>query len=1301
MQKIVFILILLISSITAKTAPADYQIFDNYHLSPEANSVRCFIQDEQGVMWMGTDKGLCSFDGYTTYPHYVIGERSNSIVNCAILIKDSKLLLGTEFGVLLYNIKTDRYEPILSDFNHDIRSLLKVGNEIWIGCFDGLFIYNVENEEINELFVDPKKETKHRLVYTMLEDDGYIYLGSNRRFGRFSIHNKKFEVLDTSKTGGNVLVNSLFKDDKQGCIWIGQGGGLLKYDIDSGDIKYVGQFNVVKSMLLDSENNLVMGTDNGLCILKKSSSRYIVHDSRDSKSLGNNVVWCVFKDASENIWLGTDNGISLLPKYRRFNYIPIYNITKTGEGNQFYSIYHDSYNNYWLGGTNGLIMSQSIINDNSDIRWYKMGGSQFYISHNHIRDIFEDKERNLWVATDFGLNKYNRPLQKFTRFTIYSPDKTQNAIWAYDILEDNINRLWVASHNGGIFVIDKNKLTLDNSTPIADHQYSIDNGLSGNNVDFIFLDKNENLWALIHNISVDVINSVTGEISTFPIKKYTGGMVPNYLMGDTEGNIWTGYPNGVARIDPVTKDVTTIALKGTNNIEVLEMIELEKSIWVSTTDGIWVIDKKELTIHHLNQLNQVFTSMYYDAPRKQVILGGIDFIAISETETTSFLQSETIIIGAIYVNNQMYTNDENSSSIRYTDQIKLAHNQNNIEIEFSDLTYTEENKERFIYKINDDENWTRLPSGENKIFLNKLNPGTYNLNIGKLEEIGKSGKSIKNFSITITPPWYASIIARISYLLLLLALVWWIYFFITSRKKMRYDQMEKEETLKQSRLKISFFSDVAHEFKTPLSLIIAPLSGLIRGTKDDKDRSALQMIHQNAMKLNSLIHQAIDYYRDDSKVNIGLILSKIELIAFARSIFLSYKEGMKDKNIEFIFNSEILHLYLNIDTVKIESVINNLLSNACKFTHSGDSIIFSIKYQPVEGIVEMKVADTGTGIPQQDLPYIFQRFFQSSANSNEHEGTGIGLFLVKNYVDLHGGEVKAFSKTDEGTTISVCLPVLNPELEQKEITNRSEEKKTGKQLIVIVEDNIAIAEFVYNTFIDEYRCMVAHNGKTGLKLCTELKPDLIIADVMMPVMDGMEMANRLKNNILTATIPLVLLTAKDDKETELQSIKLNIEAFIAKPFDSSILYSRVKQILENRKLLEKKARIEQLSTPKIEKTDSQDEKFLAKITKIIEDKIDDPELNVNMLCALANISSKQLYRKIKQLTGLTTVDYIKSIRMKKAAMYLSRKNFTIAEVMYMVGFSNHSYFAKCFQAKFGITPRQFTEKNSSSASKED
>lgn len=401
-----------------------------------------------------------------------------------------------------------------------------------------------------------------------------------------------------------------------------------------------------------------------------------------------------------------------------------------------------------------------------------------------------------------------------------------------------------------------------------------------------------------------------------------------------------------------------------------------------------------------------------------------------------------------------------------------------------------------------------------------------------------------------------------------------------------------------------------------------------------------------------------------------------------------------------------------MDAIKLESILDNLLSNAVKYTPEGGSITLRLEIPGEEKDVRISVSDTGIGVPRQDQPYIFQRFFQSPKTAGKKEGTGIGLYLVKTYTELHGGSVLLTSEENKGTTVTLNLPVGSPEQMSVDVLSEpvASEQETAlveaetavsvsssaaeiaspeAPLILIVDDTPEIAEFIYQILHAKYRCRIAENGKTGMEMAMELSPDLIIADVMMPVMDGLEMVRRLKKHIPTSTIPIILLTAKNDKETELESIRLNIEAFIPKPFEPDILLSRVEQLLAAWEMHETKARIEALATPKEIEAVSYDEKFLANIIHLIEEHISDSELNVNALCEWTGTNNKQMYRKMKQLTGMTPVEYIKSIRMKKAAMLLKQQKFTVAEVMYMVGFSNHSYFSKCFQAEFGVTPKQY------------
>jgi DNA-binding response OmpR family regulator len=349
--------------------------------------------------------------------------------------------------------------------------------------------------------------------------------------------------------------------------------------------------------------------------------------------------------------------------------------------------------------------------------------------------------------------------------------------------------------------------------------------------------------------------------------------------------------------------------------------------------------------------------------------------------------------------------------------------------------------------------------------------------------------------------------------------------------------------------------------------------------------------------------------------------------------------------------------------------------------------------------MEIRVADTGSGIPSPDIPYIFQRFFQSPKTVGKKEGTGIGLYLVKTYSEMHGGTVGIASEENVGTIITIRLPIVGTKSEKEVPDSENHQRNTDthqdkeKPLILVIDDNPEITGFISDILQSRYRCLTAGDGATGIELCFKLLPDLIISDIMMPGMSGLEMCQQIRKHVPTSTIPIILLTAKDDKETELESIQLHVDAFISKPFEPDILLSRIEQLIQKNQTIEARIRMETIAAPKDIEAVSYDEKFLSGITHIIEDHLSDSELNVTALCEISGINNKQIYRKLKQLTGMTPVDYIKSVRMKKAAMLLRQQKFSVAEVMYMVGFSNHSYFSKCFRAEFNKTPWQYIEES--------
>ena len=788
-----------------------------------------------------------------------------------------------------------------------------------------------------------------------------------------------------------------------------------------------------------------------------------------------------------------------------------------------------------------------------------MGDKTYPLSHNRIRHIYEDKEQQLWIATDGSINRYDYATRQFVHYNIVDSTGTYNTNWTYYMFEDNAGHLWISTCLGGIFVVDKHRLMQSASGQyVAEQNYSVHNGLSGMFINQIIPDNEGNVWVLLYNNKgIDKINPRTREVTKLFADELNGEKSPNYLLCDEDGMLWVGFHGGVMRINPKDESQQSISFGSFSNNEILSMTSVKNHIWVSTTNGLWIIDRKTMDARLQNMTDKRFTSLLFDPKENCIYLGGADGFGISHPDIQTIHQPERpILLTALYINNQLVSprTRDDVPNIRYTNSIELKYNQNNLSFELSDLPYSLDEKNKFVYRLEGmNKEWNFLKSNINRITYSNLSYGNYQLIISKLGKDGQPSDQPYILNIRILPPWYYTIWAKAIYVLLLLSLIAWTINFFRVKNRLKAERREKEKILEQSRQKMAFFTTLSNELKTPLSRIIAPISQLLPATEEAHEKQTLEEVQRNAMKINSLIHQVLNFNRIEDNKDSLLILSRIELVSFSRSLFSVYEE---DKRFTFHFEANKAKIYADMDAIKLGVILDNLLSNAVKFTSEGGNIRLSLFYRQESGLLEICVSDTGAGIPQQDIPYIFQRFFQSP-HSGSKEGTGIGLYLVKTYTELHGGSINGVtSEKGKGTSIGLSIPVT-----------------------AVEEDEIPAAQ-----------------SKKQLESLPVLKP---------------------------------------------------IEA------------------------------------------ESQDEKFLSNIIRLIEDHLSDADLNVNALCELSGISNKQIYRKIKQLTGMSPVEYIKSIRMKKAAMLLQQKKFTVAEVMYMVGFSNHSYFSKCFQAEFGKTPRQY------------
>jgi len=1290
----------------------NYQAFDNIYLNSNASAVNCFIQDRKGLIWLGSDKGLFVYNGYTVqqhrFPYTESKNPSNSMINCGINLDSTHLCLGSDNGLLIYNLETDQFEKNSVQFPTDVRSLALFAGKLWIGSLNGLYEYDIKSQKIRNTSSFKNSGIPHRAIYSILKSGtNALYIGTYNGLCWLNSGTNTFKTIELPLpfAKNNLLVNSLLDDPAHHCIWVGTEGYLFKYSPATKQVVRINSIdgNSVKSLALDQDNNLLCGTDNGLYIYNtdRNDLKHLMHDSRDGRSLTNNIVWSVFVDKNKNAWFGTGYGASLLRYNKTYRYVPISQITGIGDGNQLQVIFKDSRNNFWYGGSNGLIFTSA---DKKNCLWYKIGNPRYPISHNRIRCIYEGNDKNLWVATDGSINRYDYKTHQFIHYSIVDSTRTRNANWAYSLFEDKSGHLWIATCLGGIFVVDKEKLLKSkNGFYVAERNFYKKNdkfGLSDNFINLLVPDRQGNVWALTYSNGINKINTETGVVTKLSLQSDTNKKLnvnASNLICDSEGYIWTGFAGGLNRIDPKTNQVKYIQLNMfvENNSPVLT--EEKNHIWLTTADGTFILDKQTLKIRSVKITKKAIWCSFYDKAKDEIYLGGIDgFVTFSSQIARENTPSQTILLTSLYVNDQYFQAgaDYSGKSVRYSDQISLPYNQNNVTFEFSDLSFSQDESSNYLYQLTSvDNNWRTVKSSSNKIVYNNLAPGKYTLNIGTHDPEGKLVVTLLTFRLTITPPWYYSIWAKLVYAILILGLFLWVINYYVEKHRSKIERIEKEKSLELSNMKIDFFTNISHDFKTPLSLIIAPVSKLLVETKNVQLKKQLTTIQQNALHLNALIQQVIGFERSDNTTENSLILSNLEFIEFAEGIFSVYEDAFRTKNVQTNFSTHAQRLLVNVDVLKMESVLNNLISNALKFTNEGGKVELTVN-QSDDDLLTISISDTGIGIPQDDLPFVFDRFFQSRKTTNDKEGSGIGLSLVKNYVELQHGTITISSEEDKGTTITIVLPVIEAQTDDEGTTiplNLNNETNTGKPLVLIVEDNLQVSNFIVQALSPFYRCTIAHNGKTGLNTAQITIPDLIVADIMMPVMDGMEMCRQLRKIKELSLTPVIMLTAKDDKITEEKSIELGVNAFISKPFDTNMLLLRIKQLIGTREKLEEQHRLEVLSTPKEIEAESWDEKLLADITKIIEDKVADPDLNVNNLSQLSGISTKQIYRRIKHLTGLTPVDYIRSIRMKKAAMLLAQKKFSVAEVMYLVGFSSHSYFSKCFQAKYGKAPKQYME----------
>ena len=1271
-----FLLWNLLNSICFANLPERELAWRNLGCEDPLTSVYCIFGDSSGEMWLGTNNGLYFFDGAKT--HKIGRTELGEYHIYALQEYDGEIYIGTNNGLFIYNKRTGKVRQFEGMMPEEIRALLVNGDELWIGSLKGIFTLNLKHGKVE----DNSNGLLSRSVYSFLKDSrGILYAGTYNGLARWDSIDKNFDsiLIDNVTPNGNQFVNCLLETDDMRSLYVGGENFLYKYTPSTDKwekVSFVSGFNV-KSLTKSRSGHLIIGTDDGLIDFYNDSIRHYRHDSRQPHSISHNEVWSVYCDLNDDIWAGHERGFSIASNSEIIKKYPLGSFTGNGEGNEINNIIRDSKGNLWLGGSNGLILISTDIEN----KWFRHSQKDNSLSHNRIRDILESNNGKILLATDAGLNIFNGK-DGFRNYHIQDSSRRFDANWLYGLTQAG-SQIIIGSYLGGVFAFDGKLLDNNNNNLIAEQTINTTTnpGLPNNYVNQLVKDGSGNVWVLLFRDNALLkFGKGLNKLAEFNIYDLTGEY-PSHIAADSNGDIWCAFKGGVIKFDDSGK-YSVVRLGTPDTYEnVLTMKKVRDDMWVSTKSHLWKIDTKNLIPSILPIPVERYTAIYEDKVTGKVILGGRDEIVEIDYDNINHLSTNRNIKIWISSSEGLRPVDLDNEKLRIPHggsmTLILSSNSNNA----TDIIPT------YSYRLAINEKdtvgrWIDLPVGVNMITLSDIKMGHYKL------LIKPEGSLLAALSIPLVveaPPalsWWAIVLYSFS----LVLIIFFIFYFLNKKRKRDLEVQERETALKNVEKKLSFLSTISHDLKTPLSMILGPVSVMKEKTGDKEMQKQLNIVYENAVRLNGMIHKTIELQHIENAEDGFLIMSRFDLVELSRAIFEVFQENNPSR--KFIFNSSCSKLFVEADAIKLESILNNLLSNACKYSEEGS--IISLGIREVNNQVEIIVADDGIGIPDEDKALVFHKMFRSPDIANHQEGSGIGLYLIKKYLELMGGTIELTSHKGEGSAFTIALPIIG-----KDHKERSEESReilnSEKPKVLIVEDNKEISSFIFDYLKGDFNVLVAENGRSGVALASTFLPDIIIADEMMPVMTGLEMTKRLKENSKLSNTPIIMLTAKNDNQTETESIKRGIDAFMSKPFEPSILLIRIQQLLKKRKEIVDKLRIETIieNEQKPIKAESVNERNIASIIKIIEENLSDPDFNVEMLSEKSGFSGKNLYRLIKKHTNKAPLEFIRQIRLQKAGALIKQKRFTVSEICYMTGFKTPSYFTKCFQNYYGMTPTEY------------
>ncbi len=1311
------------------------------------NYIKDISQDSRGFLWFATEEGLSCLEGSNIKVflknelHPEKGLSANEL-NCVYADQHDPIIwIGTQrAGLCAYNYITNEFTSYYPK-RDDPHSLSTTGitaispaqdGNLWIATYGGGI--NFLDKSTGQ-FTRYNAETVQgisNLAWTVKEGvNGELYIGHvDHGFSILSPATRQYRNFTYDENDPNSLphpeVSSICKD-KNGNLWIGTRAGLALYNpeeenfITFRDIPGVPASvsrNYIPYICQVGDDLWLATEDDGIYLLNlqqhsllSSKSLHLKHLNYGSENtqLSCPNIHCIFQDSYQNVWIGTwGTGVNFIsdraPLFQKWTFTPNQQAHNALNTQTAWGICADSSDQLWIGTEGGGI---NLFDKGKRIRIFNRESGD--LQDNRVLSAFNDSQGTIWFGLYKGTIHYTDKKDKLFHILKLDGD---NDLDIRALYEDQQKRLWIGSHKG-VFVVN-----LINKK-ILGHYDMTNSPLSEEFIRSITEDKEQRMWIGTFGQGINVFSS---DMQRLEIVNRSTSFCSNrieHIFRDSKKRMWVATSEGAA-LFPETSNLSEYQLfrraDGLASSHVQAIAEdSEGNIWLSTNSGISRISTDLKTISNYSYADGVPIGEFIAGSVTKDSKGNIYFGSNNGTcyfdplYVAQHYSIPPVIFTELKIEDGLLTDQGKDIPILTGQKIKLNHRQNTFSISFNVQNYSLNGRVEYAYRLKGmNDTWYTL-GDEGKVIFRNLPAGDYTLQIKTRLHNQDWASEISTLPFTVTPPFWKSWWAKIIYILLIIIII--IYQSKSYKRKIDLEsnyKIEKQNHIKEQEInneRLRFFTNITHELRTPLTLILGPLEDLKKDAALSKVHAQkVSIIHQSAIRLLNLINQILEFRKTETQ-NKKLQVTKANLSSFIHEIFLKYKELNRNAAITFEIEIKEKNLCLYFDKEIVTMILDNLISNAIKYTPEG-SIRLTLERESEEYIA-IRISDTGYGISKEAIPHIFQRYYQEGTDY-QASGTGIGLSLVKNLVELHRGKIQVESVQGKGSEFIFTLPThdtylnvahipeeMQPAEVQEAVSTEEASTTDNKLVLLVVEDNMDIREYIASSFSDRYEVVTAENGKTGLEKAFQHTPDIIISDIMMPVMNGIELCKTLKKDIRTSHIPVILLTAKDTLEDKEEGYEVGADSYLTKPFSASLLQTRIQNLLDLRtKLANKLGSVNWADKQEqaIRSLNKIDNEFVGKLTEVIEENITSDKIDTGSLAEQMNMSPSTLYRKIKALTGLSTNEFIRKVKMNNAERLLLEQKYTISEISYRVGINTVAYFRQCFQKEYGMSPSQYLKK---------